>query len=419
MAQELSILLGTIEQLLGWGESTGWQSSDFEQLQQRILEQTGVSLSISTLRRLWGRTTYTHLPSTTTLSTLAKFAGYDNWRHFLQQQTKGQAGTVINGQSVQPVNASRARAKKWPLVVAGFLMLAAIVFVASVAFRKKPVANVQYQLSSRVLTKDIPNSVVFSYDAAASPADSVFIQQSWDARTRTAVEKNGHVHTSVYYEPGFFQAKLLSGSNVVKELPLLIPTKGWLGVIGMKPVPVYVEQGVFLHNDRMELSAEAMQQKNVPLLPQPPMVKYYNVGNFDPVPADSFHFSAAVKNTYHEGAAACQLTNVSLITDEKPIILPLSIRGCVAELNLMAIDQVVSGKKTDLSQLGVDFSDWVHVAFTGADHRLQLSVNGRQVYTCAVAPGIHIVGMAYVFQGTGAVKNILLESNGKTVFKAF
>src|ERR1700733_7409198 len=86
-------LLEIIEQKLGWGESVAWQSRDFENLHKLILGETGVSLSTSTLRRIWGRVDYKHVPSATTLDTLAKFAGYENWRTFLKQ--KNEAGADI------------------------------------------------------------------------------------------------------------------------------------------------------------------------------------------------------------------------------------------------------------------------------------------------------------------------------------
>jgi len=86
MSQDLESLLPIIEQKLDWGSSSGWQSRDFENLNQLILDETGVSLSASTLRRIWGRVEYHHLPSATTLDTLAKFAGFENWRKFIKLQ---------------------------------------------------------------------------------------------------------------------------------------------------------------------------------------------------------------------------------------------------------------------------------------------------------------------------------------------
>lgn len=71
-----------IEKKLAWGSSERWQNQDFENLSERIFEETRVQLSISTLKRLWGKIPYDSTPNLGTLNALAQFAGYDNWRVF-------------------------------------------------------------------------------------------------------------------------------------------------------------------------------------------------------------------------------------------------------------------------------------------------------------------------------------------------
>src|ERR1700735_5520817 len=90
---DIKHLLNIIEQQLDWGDTATWQSKDFEMLNQLIFDKTKVSLSASTLRRVWGRVEYNHLPSGTTLDTLAMFAGFTNWRAFLKTGINQQPNT--------------------------------------------------------------------------------------------------------------------------------------------------------------------------------------------------------------------------------------------------------------------------------------------------------------------------------------
>src|SRR5688572_2669935 len=76
--------LKQIESKLGWGPHSEWTNYDFEKLSETISEETGVTLSLSTLKRLWGRVTYKNVPALNTLNTLARFAGYDDWRAIKQ-----------------------------------------------------------------------------------------------------------------------------------------------------------------------------------------------------------------------------------------------------------------------------------------------------------------------------------------------
>jgi hypothetical protein len=406
-----------IEKKLDWGSSEQWQSIDFERLQQKIFDETGVSLSASTLRRIWGRVKYAHLPSTTTLDALAKFAGYEHWRAFIKLTT---AKDTAQETAVSLPVTTALRYKPFVRIV----FITGIVLVTSLMIRsalKQASANINtadYSFSIRRLVHTIPNSVIFTYNAAASSTDSVYIQQSWDPRRRTLVDKHGREHTSIYYEPGFFQAKLIIGNQVIKELPLLIPTEGWLGTVDNKPVPVYLKPSEFDSAGVLRLPVTTLEQLHIPLQPQAPMVRFYNVGNFDPVAVRNFSFSADVRNEYGKGAAACSMARIILITDDAPVIIPLSIKGCVSELTLVSMQKIISGKKADLSGFGVDFSKWVHVACKTENGKITYFVNEQPVITLPLDPRpMHIVGLSFAFSGTGAVKHIELASNGNPVFR--
>lgn len=56
--------------------------TDFDALSARIRYATNSTLGISTLKRLWGYVTSCHTPSYTTLSILARYAGYHDWHSF-------------------------------------------------------------------------------------------------------------------------------------------------------------------------------------------------------------------------------------------------------------------------------------------------------------------------------------------------
>ena len=58
------------EQKTGWGDSGQWSNQDFLQLSGMIREQTGVTISHVTLKRIWGKVRYESLPNTHTLNTL-------------------------------------------------------------------------------------------------------------------------------------------------------------------------------------------------------------------------------------------------------------------------------------------------------------------------------------------------------------
>ncbi|WP_143053873.1 hypothetical protein [Parapedobacter koreensis] len=420
----LTACLQAIEEKLGWGDSAQWTSADFQRLSDRIYESTKVVLSASTLKRVWGRVKHEGKPATSTLDTLVAFVGYENWRSFVMAQQQIPQSAVV----APSMDIKKKRLVLWALVVMALIAIGFVTFYragkedmpAGTVAETIAVSSDDYAFSSEPMTRDIPNSVVFTYDASQAPIDSVFIQQSWDLVRQEQVSKDGHKHTSVYYEPGFYLAKLLVGQQVVKEHPLLIPSNGWLGTIDRMPRPIYLKDEEFLHSDRLGVAAEAIEASQIDLKPDPPVVKYFNVGNFEPLSVADFSFSAEVRNDYAAGNNACQFSQVMLITEGMPISLTLSTKGCVSELGLMGGGQSISGKNADLSAFGVDFSDWVTVGCRSVDGKLVYEVNGAEAYTLPLGTNPpRIVGMVFLFVGTGSVKAVRLHVDGESVFEAF
>src|SRR4051812_23401723 len=83
-----------IEDELDWGDSAQWNTKDYETLSIRIHDRTGVTLSVVTLKRLWGKIRYDSKPTPTTLNTLAQYLGYENWRSFRVTQEANRAKPV-------------------------------------------------------------------------------------------------------------------------------------------------------------------------------------------------------------------------------------------------------------------------------------------------------------------------------------
>ena len=86
-SEHLRQLVQQVEAQLAWGEGSTWTNKDFQELSERIFVHTRQQLSVTTLKRVWGRAERIANPSGATLDILAEFAGYDSWRAFRQQQS--------------------------------------------------------------------------------------------------------------------------------------------------------------------------------------------------------------------------------------------------------------------------------------------------------------------------------------------
>ena len=402
----------TIENRLMWGPAETWSNYDFEKLSDEILKETGVNLSVSTLKRFFGKVAYRSKPSVTTLNTLARFVNYEDWRDFESKQES----EPIAFKNPEPPKQEQ-KSPEMPVRMYVFTGVILIFLVASALyFRSRPKYNPEdFSFSSKtVLTSGLPNSVIFDYDASnVEEQDSVFISQSWDIRRRVAVDKNGRHHSSIYYYPGYFKAKLMAGDFILKEHDIQIITDGWLSVLeapwGERPTYFDLEEtridgGVSVTEELIEKYGEDLKKEH-------PSVRFYNQKDISGFMTDNFEFETEVKSDFGGGSNACQQVQVYLQAKDDIMIIPLTQPACVGDLFLAAYGFGTQSTADDLSGFGCDLNDWVKLRVSCKDRHCTFYVNEIKAYEADIQnPASEIVGVQYRFGGTGAVRNARLGS---------
>lgn len=419
-----------IEEKVGWGNSESWSTQDFERLGEQIAEQTGTSLSVTTLKRVWGRVRYDSAPTTTTLNALVQFVGYPTWANFKSTLpiTTPQQEPVPQPEPTDPVPVTRtrplladrqSRQRRWWIGAGLILGLVGIWMFFLNYYSRNALSPDAFSFRSQPVTTGIPNSVVFQYDATASPTDSVFIQQSWDPRRRQLVPRTGHAYTSIYYHPGYFRAKLVVGKQIVQEHNLLIPSDGWHVAVMQEPVPVYFKSTEVVQEGALSLSAEAIEKQHILMQPKPPIVRYRYVREMDSLRSDNFILETRLKNTFKQGSSVCQHISLTILCKNDFFAIPLSAKGCVGSLNLFLAGYAAQANQTDLSAFGTDLSQWVDLRCEVRNKHIQIFLGDKKVYE-ATAPNdaADIVGISYDFEGSGAVDFVRFgRLNGVTVFE--
>ncbi|PHI19543.1 hypothetical protein CEQ90_12655 [Lewinellaceae bacterium SD302] len=407
-------LLG-IEAKLGWGRSQEWSNQEFEELSELILAATEVSLSTTTLKRVWGRVNYASSPSLTTLNALAVFAGAENWRSFRLQ-------VATNIKLPEPeVQAQKNYFRIGAAVLALLLLTFFIVAVIRPESRAIP-PDSAFTFESRSITKGLPNSVVFEYHADAAPFDEIYIQQSWDSRKRVRVPRNGRTHTSQYYEPGYFNAKLLVGDHVVRHHDIYITSDDWVGLIDHSPTPVYLPNRNLISGGSLGSTPDDIRAMNVNLQPNVPVVTFSKVpSDFGGLFSNNFGFSTRIRHGYDTGSAICRFFRLIILLKDDAIIIPLSAPGCIAELNLYFPGQQVDGSQSDLSGLGVfdDTRQWQDLQVVATEGLFNIFTNGQKVFQDQMddTPK-EIVGLRFEFDGSGAVDFLDYQNNqGESVWR--
>ncbi len=401
--------LREVERLVGRGDSNSWTTYDFEIISDAIFERTEVRLSVTTLKRLWGRLRYNSAPTLTTLNAIAKFAGYEDWRMFQQQaKTEDRPKTL-------PTTAARP-AKKLRM----FMGIGAVAFVLAVGYLMfLSATNAKRQFdptafdftADKMVSNGVPNSVIFHYSARQEP-DSLFIVQTWDDSRKMRVPADKTEHSAIYYYPGFFRTKLIADEQVMKTHDLLIGSDGWLGLIEERPVPIYLPRTEYQKNGVIEANADLVSRYKK--ADGTARVRFFNQRDLGDLMNDNFVFETMVKNDFDDGSNPCHKMQVLIQCKDDIIIIPLASAACTGDLSLYFCGSEVESKFGDLSGFGCDLRQWTSLRVETINKTATLFVNGRKA-TALTFPNspTGIVGVQYRFNGAGSVKETRFVSKGK------
>lgn len=409
--------LARIEDELGWGSSDNWGNYDFSKLSDEVHKRTQVRLSVTTLKRLWGKLRYDSEPTLTTLNTLARFSGFNDWRDFCQQDAapKEFAPLVATTPAVAPP-VKRKFSRYWILTIIPVIVLVAYTLIQSKNKPLKPNPDDFEFSADKVQTEGVPNSVVFSYDASAAETDSIYIVQTWDIRRKKLVSKQNNVHTAMYYYPGYFNAKLIVDDQIVKTHDLWITSGGWLAVLDGEPVPFYFKREDYLVDEGVEITEEVLKKYNYTLHPSPPLLRIFNQRDLGDIMNDNFVFETTLKNGFKDGTSACQFVQVLIQCKNDIIAIPLSARACIGELQLYHCGASAKSADADLSKFGTDLSQWTTLKVETVNKHVVFYVNGEKAYELDFPnEPTGVVGVQYRFGGVGAVKDATFKWGDKVV----
>lgn len=406
------------ETMLGWGNSEFWSNSDFEKLSELIFAKTNVSLSISTLKRVWGKVRYDSIPTTTTLNTLAQFSGYESWRSFCAKAAAGEINNTVASKAplVQDNPAKPFRNRRWISAALLLTTLIAIVLVWT-SFHNKTAQVIDRSkivFTSKMVSDDLPNSVVFDYDIGNVHVDSMVLQQSWDTRRRETLSPQQHQHTSIYYYPGFFKAKLIVNNQLVKEHEVYIKTKGWQGVVQPDQAPdtkpFYLsDKEIRGENGAIGVTSKILTEKTGKKVFNDVWTGFFDAHEFNVDPND-FTFNATLRNTSAKEEVLCQHLKVNIIASSGFISVPLCTKGCISDIRVNVSDRAIDGRDHDLSALGCDFLKPVNLKLVVKNKVASVFLDQKLALTVPYSRNLgRIVNLIVLFEGSGFVKNIAIR----------
>lgn len=399
-----------VERKFGRGPSSAWDTNDFDDLGKHVQEETGTLLSVSTLKRLCGKVSYTSQPNKSTLNALAQYIGYSNWLSF----TAYEIGQV-------PKKSAMTRTKT-PTKYAVLLLVLILAFLSaaylSINLEGASYDSDDFAFDGESVTNGLPNSVVFNYDAtAANERATIEIQQDWDESKRVLVNKKDSVSTSIYYRPGFFRSKLVVDGNIIKEKDILIPTSDWVGVIETDSIPIYLDREDYQTQNGLSIRADSLKKYGVDPRASRTPVGFYQIKDFGGLYTTDFEISTLIRNDFRSGKSICQSAQLVIVHEDGPISIMLTDKGCISDIMLYAFGETIEGKKTDLSGFGVDFTDFVELKCLSKNGQLEIVLDNRSVFSFDVpSEPKKVLGCSIHFEGAGTVQSVAFKNGHEVVY---
>ncbi|MEO9964960.1 MAG: hypothetical protein ABJF11_04180 [Reichenbachiella sp.] len=398
-----------IESVLNWGPSAQWENQEFEELSHAIFKKTGVNLSHTTLKRVWGKVKYDNRPSISTLDALVNFLDYSSWSAFKRAKENVKSAT-----SKSIISSDMVRSRRFALsLVLVILVSFGSWYIITSNITTSPQLGENLKFEAKYSSFGLPNTVIFSFDASGLSAEECVIQQSWDRTKRIPVTTDQKKATSVYYYPGYFRSKFVADEIVLKEADVYIETQGWQATINTEPLPVYLSDKDLIKTNHLRLSENGLKHLGRHYKP----VSFHYYKREENILGSDFEFETAIRYAMANRVSACKYAKVVLHFSEGVFLIPLVIPGCVGEANLIVMDNFISGKSNDLSAFGVSLQDWQKINVSATDNRLSIDLAGQPIYTASfkMDPG-HLVGISYQFDGAGEIDYLRL-SNGNTTWE--
>lgn len=434
MIQEAAIgrCRSLIEDSLGWGDAASWTNEDFATLSERLFETTGVRLSVSTLKRVWGKVKYDSSPTLATLNTLARYAGFEGWRDFLQRASHTPTAAVHPPPHTPPATPEPApvpsaalpaaeapkptarparRSYTTRIIVISVTIVAVVSLISARLIHRGSTVIGAPRFEAHRISEKLPNSVVFDYDATSFHPHSVMIQQSWDPTRRESVAPDGKQHTSLYYKPGYFRAKLVVDNEIKMQTDVFIPSGGWKGIVDKGPIPVYLKAGEIRQDSgSLGVISATLREKLGTGVFSGNWVDFCNIRQFPGITGEQFTLDATVRNTSTVEECLCRKVQIIVLGKVSAVVIPLCDKGCISDIGLFPGSKGISGKDHDLSAFGCDFSQWQRLKCTVDHGHFGIQLNGKTIFEQEKVPSIgDIVGVRVDFEGTGMIRQLDLR----------
>jgi hypothetical protein len=417
----INIIIGKIEKKLNWRKVSLWTDSEYKKLSLLIFEDTTISISPQTLKRLFGKVKYKDIYTTqpATKDALARFLNYADWDAFVQDEAHSihkitfflKRRGIANYRNITTIS----------LVLAFLLIISSVYLI--VVNKSKPIT-----FRAENVTGIVPHTVSFHLDIKKFRKKEVYLDfdqnEAENAENVEFLDNNLKLINHCFESPGFYNVRLSTKRKVLASAKIHVLSEGWSSycftddnfilrkfIFGLeKKIQDNTEDG-FLYISPKELNNKGFNGNTVYYLEHLLYKDFHGS-------ADNCLLEVKYQNSIGMGGISCYDVEFRIVGENGTASVMLVQKGCYRWSEITVGEKQLNGKYSDLSFLSADLSSWNTMKIVINNNDASFINNSDTIYTTNYNQLLGMIkGIRFVTKGSGVFDYVRLYDNqGKLLF---
>ncbi|ETZ22061.1 hypothetical protein [Pedobacter sp. V48] len=399
-----------------------WRVEDYNRLSSQLGKQTGVYLSVNTLKRIFGRlkTPQRYFPQKATRDALSQFIGYRDWQEFelvyATLKTENIASNLTeqaNDTEAPKVN----RNTKLPRLVVAIFAVLFLVILAFVFFWKNTDESMQVKLVCENPFGSVPHTAVFKLESKVPFDQNEEYQVDFMDEALVSSIKGKNKTTKFFRNPGVVYATLLYHNKPIDTTSAYMQTKGWVANSGNDTSRAFPIAGLrSLDPKNIYVSPEQLDSAGLDTH-KPFLVGFSNIKP-SRISGDNFSFSCKVFAEQSRPGTQCVETTIIILGEKHRHLLKLNRQSCVAFSEYKFSEVRVLGAEQFLGVLAFNPENGGEVTIKVENKQASVILNGKKVLNIKYQRSIgKVMGIKILFNGIGkAVSPKLQDLDTNEIF---
>ncbi|MEJ2902512.1 hypothetical protein WAE58_08740 [Pedobacter panaciterrae] len=399
----LDLCCQKITEKMGDKAITEWRIEDYNRLSSQLGKQTGVYLSVNTLKRIFGRlkTPQRYFPQKATRDALSQFIGYRDWQEFELVFATLKIENVTSISTDQENDIEVPKDTKVPRLVVAIFAALVLVILAIVFFWKNTAESMQVKLVCENPFGSVPHTAVFKLNSKVSFDENEEYQVDFMDEALVSSIKGKNKITKFFRNPGVVYATLLYHNKPIDTASAYMQTKGWVANSGNDTSRAFPIAGL-KSLDPKNIYVSPKQLDSAGLDTHKPFVVGFSNIKPSHINGDNFSFSCKIFAEQSRPGTQCVETTIIILGEKHRHLLKLNRRSCVAFSEYKFSEVRVLGSEQFLGALAFNPENGGEVMIKVENKQASVVLNGKKVLFTKYQRSIgKVMGIKILFNGIG------------------